>query len=178
MVAVLYVQERSTYHALDCDPWPASRDARQYAGPGPIVAHPPCGPWGRLSHMCVHQDRTLAPIAVGQVQRWGGVLEHPAHSKLFAHMGLPLPGWLPDDHGGITIEINQASWDHDALKPTWLYIVGRPADMPAFPPRVVRDPLAYVTRGRKLAGWGPMKRSRTPPQFAQWLIDLAGRCRV
>jgi len=36
-VAALYVEERSVYHTLpDVDCWPASRDARLYAGPWPV----------------------------------------------------------------------------------------------------------------------------------------------
>ena len=48
VIAALYVQERGCYVGLDgVDPWPESRDARSYAGPYPVVAHPPCERWGR-----------------------------------------------------------------------------------------------------------------------------------
>jgi hypothetical protein len=177
MIAALYVQEKSIYHTIpSCDPWPASRDARLYSGRGPIVAHPPCGPWGRLSHMCYKQDKTLAPIAVGQVRKWGGILEHPCHSKLWqAGLGMSLPGGLPDAYGGITVELNQLDWGHVAVKPTWIYVVGA-TSWPEFPPRIPGDPLALCSRGRKLAGMDSKKRSATPIDFAKWLLALALLC--
>jgi len=50
MIAALYVQEGGCYTGLDgVDPWPESRDARSYAGPYPVVAHPPCERWGAYS---------------------------------------------------------------------------------------------------------------------------------
>jgi hypothetical protein len=51
-VAALYIDPRGPYPKLlgtdMC--WDAKRDARTYEGPWPIVAHPACGPWGRLRH--------------------------------------------------------------------------------------------------------------------------------
>ena len=80
LVAALYVDPRGPYPKLlgpeMC--WDEQRDARTYAGPWPVVAHPPCGPWGRLRHMCTKQDGSLAMLAIAQVRRWGGVLEQPA----------------------------------------------------------------------------------------------------
>jgi hypothetical protein len=149
-VSVLYVDPTGPYPEIVTDWWGADRDARLYAGPRPIVAHPPCGPWGRLAHMCRHQDVTLAPIAVRQVQRWGGVLEHPADSRLWPHCGLPLPGGQGDlfsPRGDHTIEIEQWWWGHPMPKRTWLYVVGAarmpplPAELPARPRYVPAPPL-------------------------------------
>jgi len=42
MIAALYVQTGGSYYGLsDVDPWGEARDARLYAGPHPVVAHPP-----------------------------------------------------------------------------------------------------------------------------------------
>jgi hypothetical protein len=47
-VAALYVATGGCYYGLEgVDPWDAARDARLYAGPWPVVAHPPCERWGR-----------------------------------------------------------------------------------------------------------------------------------
>jgi len=48
MIAALYVQTNGCYFGLpDVDPWDEKRDARLYAGPWAVVAHPPCERWGR-----------------------------------------------------------------------------------------------------------------------------------
>lgn len=48
MIAALFVQRGGVYFGLpDVDPWDEQRDARLYAGPLPVVAHPPCQRWGR-----------------------------------------------------------------------------------------------------------------------------------
>jgi len=124
-VAALYIDPLGPYPKLpgvDC--WDESRDARKYNGPHPVVAHPPCGPYSRLRWFCKHQPADCAPRAVEQVQRWGGVLEHPASSTLWQRCRLPLPGGLPDEFGGWSVELDQVSYGHRARKRTWLYVVG------------------------------------------------------
>ncbi len=75
MIAALYVDPRGPYPSLEgVEAWDASRDARNYRGPHPVIAHPPCGPWGNMAHWCTRQDPTLAPLAVQQLLKWGGVL--------------------------------------------------------------------------------------------------------
>ena len=58
-VAALYVQTGGRYfNQSGIDPWDITRDARKYAGPHPVVAHPPCQLWGPPPHR-----RTLASAA-------------------------------------------------------------------------------------------------------------------
>ena len=46
MIAALFVANPGCYFGLpDVDPWDVTRDARLYAGPYPVVAHPPCQLW-------------------------------------------------------------------------------------------------------------------------------------
>ena len=68
------------------------------------------------------------PIAVEHVRKYGGVLEHPAGSKLWGACAMPPPGlWLnetrskyaddaceADAYGGYTIEVRQVEWGHVA----------------------------------------------------------------
>ena len=126
-VAALYIDPRGPYPRLlgksNC--WGLDRDATLYPGPHPVVAHPPCGPWGRIKHLYQGAEHELAPIAVEQVRTWGGVLEHPARSGLWKQCRLPLPYAGLDALGGFTVEVNQCDWGHVAPKKTWLYVSTR-----------------------------------------------------
>ena len=127
-------------------------------------------------------ERALAIMAVRHVQRFGGVLEHPAESTLWAHMGLPLPGRAPDQYGGWTAQIRQCDWGHKAEKLTWLYIVGvHPDALPELPPPsepigVIKPQRGVPRDGRKIVT--KAEREHTPPALARWLVDLAARCRA
>lgn len=102
-IAALYVDPRGPYPSIPgVDAWDEARDARGFTGPGPVIVHPPCGPWGLLAEFCYLQDVALAPLAVGQVREHAGVLEHPVGSRLWGACGLPAPGEKPDAFGGVT----------------------------------------------------------------------------
>lgn len=72
-VAVLWVERRSHYWKLwpGVELWGLGRDARTYAGPHPIIAHPPCGPWGKYKANCFDRKED-GILAVELVHRWGG----------------------------------------------------------------------------------------------------------
>jgi hypothetical protein len=95
MIAALFVRSGSHYFGRpDVDPWPESRDARLYAGPHPVVCHPPCARWGRLYAMHggkLGDDNGCFESALQSLRRWGGVLEHPADSFAWSRFGLPRP---------------------------------------------------------------------------------------
>jgi hypothetical protein len=182
-VAALYVDPRGPYPKIpgvDC--WDAERDARLYAGPWPVIAHPPCGPWGYLQHLYRGSEHDCAPTAVEQVRTFGGVLEHPAHSRLWPACSLPLPGEPADRYGGRTYEVCQCDWGHVARKRTWLYVV-RCAWPDALPPP--RKPTHWASGGRRpkdphrtpvpqgIKVCSAQQRRRTPPEFALWLVELA-----
>ena len=76
-VAALYVLADGPYaDMLGVDPWPLERDARVYAGPHPVVAHPPCKRWGNLWWSARHLGKGLGDddgcfeAAVNAVRRW------------------------------------------------------------------------------------------------------------
>ena len=181
-VAVLFARQDSIYKELpNCDVWDIERDARNWTGGCPIVAHPPCRAWGRLRTFAKPRpdEKDLARWAVAQIRRWGGVLEHPAGSTLWADQSLPYPGTTPDEHGGWTLAAPQKWWGHKAEKATWFYVVGCfPSDIPALP-LVLGDAL-YVVQTRKRSDHRPhitkAEREHTPEALARWLVELARRC--
>jgi hypothetical protein len=180
MIAALYVDvAKGPYAAMEgVDCWGIERDAKTYDGPWPVVAHPPCGPWGSLKGLCTKQDPSCGPRAVEQVRMLGGVLEHPAHSGLWRHCVLPRPGWLPMATG-FSLQVDQCRWGHKARKRTWLYIVGcTPVDLPPIPPW--REPTHTATSSKRGPGCLPQLWSTemhlTPPAFAEWLVAVARMC--
>lgn len=185
-VAALYIDKNGPYWTIpgvDC--YDVHRDATRYQGPHPVVAHPACGPWGKLRTFCRHQDPTHGPIGVDQVLRWGGVLEHPKGSLLWDLPGyeLPKPGEpakIIDGRTVWTIEVDQVRWGHEARKRTWLLLVDVNPDLVCdFPPD--REPTRTVQSRKHLHSHGTNRlpemsthrRKLTPPAFADWLVLLA-----
>jgi len=188
VVAALYVDPHGVYSGLDgVEVWDETKDARLYAGPWPVVAHPPCGRWCQLAS--VNEKRWGAKIgddggcfqaALKAVERWGGVLEHPAYSLAWSAFGLPRPGrggWTTSlTRPGMSIELSQSAYGHPARKRTWLYYVG---------PKVwaleQRDPRGELVVGAGIhsgeaAGRGRIEKaaaSATPEAFRDVLLELA-----
>jgi hypothetical protein len=122
-------------------------------------------------------------FAVCQVQRFGGVLEHPAASTLWRAAFLPRPGESADELGGYSVEVCQSWYGHKAEKRTWLYIVG--ACVPGIQLGLL-EPTHYVTNRHGIRrGHEAYKpelaradREHTPPAFAEFLVSLARGCCV
>ena len=86
MYIALFVREDSSYKArAGWDAYDVGRDALSYSDLFPVVCHPPCRAWGRLSHMA-HNVREgeaeLALWSIDKIRQNGGILEHPAGSRL------------------------------------------------------------------------------------------------
>jgi len=138
MIAALYVETGGAYFNVPgVDPWDASRDARNYNGPHPVVAHPPCERWGRYWYggpsVKVRRkkgdDGGCFRAALEAVRRFGGVLEHPEGSAAWSYYGLIAPnrsgGWeQAGDFTGWTCCVEQGHYGHAARKATWLYASG------------------------------------------------------
>lgn len=137
MIAALYVETDGAYFGLgDVDPWDEARDARLYAGPHPVVAHPPCQRWCRFAKGIAAQypqypvgdDGGGFAAALDAVRTYGGVIEHPAHSLAWPAFGLPVPqkagGWLTNIGGGWSAYVEQGRYGHPMRKATWLYAHG------------------------------------------------------
>jgi hypothetical protein len=137
VIAALYVETGGVYFDLpDVDPWDVTRDARKYAGPWPVVAHPPCSRWGRYwsggpsakVRRVLGDDGGCFAAALTSVRQWGGVLEHPEASHAWRVFGVIRPprwgGWVAAGDGGWTCCVEQGHYGHRARKATWLYAFG------------------------------------------------------
>jgi len=87
VVSALFVMSDGPYTGLrGVDWWDASRDARLYDGPFPVICHSPCERWGRYWHggpsarvrRVKGDDGGCFAAALQAVRRFGGVLEHPS----------------------------------------------------------------------------------------------------
>lgn len=195
MIAALFVETDGIYYGLpDVDPWDVARDARQYAGPHAIVAHPPCDRWcqmapvnqARYGHK-IGDDAGCFESALTSVRKWGGVLEHPALSLAWPAFGLPRPsygGWTRTFCGGWVAHVDQRNYGHRATKGTWLYAFG--VDPPSLKWRKGEKPEAWISTDRpraKLAAMGISQLSKreakaTPIEFRDVLISVARSARV
>ena len=191
MIAALFVETNGSYFGVpDVDPWDIQRDARLYAGPHPVVAHPPCQLWVNFAalnfkryggdHNRPGNDGGCFASALYSVRKYGGVLEHPAGSKAWSVYKLLRPeeaGWQSCDEGygagrEWTCEVWQSAYGHPARKRTWLLYVGD-----------TRPPELDWRRGAGThqVGWfdrikptlGKKAASRTPEAFRDVLISLA-----
>jgi hypothetical protein len=142
-IAALFVETDGVYFGLpNVDPWDRGRDARTYAGPWPVIAHPPCERWGRYwggapwqtERKKLGDDWGCFAAALAAVREFGGVIEHPEASHAWSHHGLNAPprggGWVFADFvGGWTCCVEQGNYGHRARKATWLYAHG--IDLPS-----------------------------------------------
>lgn len=204
MIAALYVKTGGAYYGMPwaVDPWDEARDARTYAGPWPVVAHPPCQRWGKFwAGQPLHIKRTGERKIKGDdnecfrcglhsVRTLGGVLEHPRDSYAWDYFGLNKPprtgGWVKaDDFGGWTCCVEQGRYGHYARKPTWLlaYKCWLPVlDWGESPARL--DPAVIARMGYKRAqrlgelgsrggGQNSAPRIGTPEPFRRLLLSIA-----
>jgi hypothetical protein len=177
MIAVLFARTDSKYKQLDgYDVYDIDRDARNYCKNYPVLAHPPCRAWGRLSHMANPREgeKQLAYFALAQVRLNGGILEHPAGSRLWEEAPLPLAGEFPDEFGGFTIEIDQYDFGHVAHKQTKLYVCGiKMNQLPPMPPKNTaatdRSICGNVAGTKRCTQY---QREYTPDNLIDWMTNI------
>ena len=188
-IAALYVDTRGIYVNLEgVEAWDEARDARTYAGPHPVVAHPPCARWCRLAGLVASRgglakrdDGGTFASALDAVRRYGGVLEHPAYSDAWRFYGLLTPptpgGWVTADwEGGWTCCVAQRNYGHRATKRTWLYANGS-----GLPPLIWGDGPESESRVSEANGktrrgtkrMSPRERLATPLAFRNLLLAIA-----
>lgn len=186
-VAILYCRADSIYRMIEgCDIWDAQRDARNFHGGMPVVAHPPCRAWSALAHLAKPRpdEKDLARHAVKVVRDCGGVLEHPISSRLWKDQGLPEPGER-DAWNGYTLILPQWWFGHRAEKPTRFYIVGCPVKKLPEIQLVLGDAPCVVTTSKRKCQtppeeWrerlGTKEKESTPYRMAVWLVTVARLC--
>ena len=188
--AALFVMRDSiykTFPGLDC--YDEDRDAFTYTGSLPVIAHPPCQLWGAMAavnysrwggeHNRPGNDGGKFAFALKQVRRWGGVLEHPAKTRAWAAHGLTRPeatGWQRCLDGWVC-EVWQSAYGHRANKATWLYLVGDPIPARWERPKGSHQVGFHDQRGKSRNKPTLSKReaNATPPEFAQWVVDLVAQ---
>jgi hypothetical protein len=176
-------------------------DARRYAGPHPVVAHPPCTRWCQLAGLVEArygyrkgEDGGCFQAALEAVRRWGGVLEHPAHTLAWPAYGLPKPpqkGWARTECGGWVCSVEQGQYGHEARKGTWLYAVA--PSVPELRWGRSSEPRAVIGWAGNRPGWGngtpssknvigetkvhrrisKREASATPEEFRDVLLSIA-----
>jgi hypothetical protein len=178
VIAALFVKRGGPYCGLDgVDPWDEARDARLYAGPHPVVAHPPCSRWCRLAGLVEArwghkkgEDDGAFESALASVRRWGGVLEHPAWSAAFVAHGIGRPdargGWQRTLCGGWVCHVEQGNYGHPARKATWLYAHGMDDQ-----PTLVWGASSASGKVELMPSSG--SRSKTPEAFRDILLSIA-----
>jgi hypothetical protein len=203
VIAALYVLKGGPYYGLpDVDPWDEERDARLYAGPWPVVAHPPCARWGRYwfggpsvkVRKTRGDDGGCFEAALRAVQAHGGVLEHPEASSAWRAFNLAPPprrgGWVPAGlfAPGWTCCVEQGHYGHRARKATWLYLVGPRPEPLTWGPCEGKDRLddgyhsaeerrrAVRTGARQRLS--ERQRMETPIAFRDALLALARQARA
>lgn len=185
MIAALFVEAGGCYFGLpDVDPWDESRDARLYAGPHPVVAHPPCQRWSQLAKVVEARwghkrgdDGGCFASALASVRKWGGVLEHPALSEAWRAFDLLTPphsgAWVNADFlGGWTCNVSQGRYGHLAPKATWLFAAG--VDTPSLNWGSIHTGVVVRRwRGAKSKEMPKHLRSTTPLPFRDLLLGIA-----
>lgn len=175
-IAALFVSRRSIYrHLPGVEVFDRTRNAANFAGSKPVVAHPPCRLWCKLRHQAgantpaaaKEAEKDLGKWAVEQVMKWGGVLEQPAGSLLWEACQLPRCGDYSDPFC-FTIYVEQAWFGFPTPKATWLLVCGVPKSLVEVP--------SYQLRDRSLTSFNDLntfERSRTMEPFARYLCQLA-----
>lgn len=172
IVSVLCAARNSVYKGMqDVDVFDIQRDARSFCGETSVVCHPPCRSW---SAYCSHQakpmpgEKDLGPWCVEQVKRCGGVLEHPAHSRLWDHCGLPRVG-DPERDGMFSMWLEQSWFGDTRTKNTWLFLVGVDREKLTIPFRL-HNPNGDRRRWQCMS---KNQRAATSFEMAEWLVSAA-----
>ena len=187
-IAALFVLPDGPYSRIpNVECWDKERDALNYAGPYPVVAHPPCNRWGLFwagnplqeRKRDLGDDEGCFDSALAGVRRFGGVLEHPFTSYAFNEFGLRKPKaltgvWEPaGDWQGFVCYLEQGSYGNETRKPTILY-ANEGCDLSIITPTSIKG-ANRLASGKRDAWEKTNKTSRmaTPETLRNLLVELA-----
>ena len=201
MIAALFVESDGCYSGLPgVELWDRERDARNYAGPHAVVAHPPCERWGRMwfgsplrpdkTKYRLGDDNGCFEAALCAVRTYGGVLEHPEASRAWDDFELMHPprsgAWVSADfEGGWTCYVEQGHYGHMGRKGTWLY--AHSVELPSLrwgysgqrldPVLLAKRGYQYAKRCGMTGAIGSKRKKKlrgaTPPAFRDLLLSIA-----
>lgn len=154
IITVLCTLEDSIYKTLPhLDIYDKNRDAYNYTGQNPIIAHPPCQQWSRLKSFAKEdkKEKDLAMFCLEQINKNGGILEHPSGSSFFKYAGIKP-----------TISVNQSWFGFPAEKKTYLYFKDC---------EPLATPLCFDAITKTVPQLSQKMRSYTTLEFANYLVS-------
>jgi len=167
MVSILCIEEKSNYRLIPgLDLWDKDRNAYNFSGGQPVITHAPCAQWSRMKAFARSNkaEKELAYFCFEQVQKNGGIFEHPSGSSFFRVINA--------DRKKIR-SVNQCWWGFPAQKKTLLYF--NQVEPLSFP--VNFNAVEYMIstpknkHGRNLPEMKKAERSLMPLSFCQWLVS-------
>lgn len=160
-VAALCVLKNSVYKQIDdVECYDKDRDAYNFQGGMPVIAHPPCAQWSRMRSFAKDdpKEKELARLCYLWIKKEGGVLEHPQGSLLWKSIDLT---------GGRLYSVDQNWFGFPARKRTYLWFYGcKPAQI------VLRT--VMIEKPVNKMQYRSGERSRTTLPMAEWLVDSVG----
>lgn len=155
-ITVLCAMDNSNYYQIpNLDIYNKQRNAYTYTGNNFIIAHPPCQQWSRLKFFALEnkQEKDLAPFCLEQVNKNGGILEHPHGTTFFKEMGIPKR----------KLYLTWQSWfGFPCKKPTLLYI----KDVELLP-----VPLNFDAIQKTVDQLHSRQRSHQTLEFCEYLVN-------
>lgn len=172
MPVILYTKSKSEYLHLGVECYGKEKNALTYQGNDVVICHPPCAHWGSMSHFASIEpaEKYLALHALWLVESLGGILEHPAQSKLWK-----LVKSNRENYKGSILSVNMSWFGFPTQKRTYLYIKGASLkEIPAHPITFDRVTTFIRTNGKKNTKHLPKsQRDTTPLSMCEWLIKIA-----
>lgn len=156
MISVLCVHKRSNYKLIEnLDLWDEERNAYNFTGTNPVIAHPPCAQWSRMKAFAYPdlKEKMLAAHCYDLVMENGGIFEHPAGSSLWKYVGA---------NRKQIISIDQHWFGFPARKTTYLLFSKC---------EPLSYPLSFSTVQRKVCSMHSQDRAIMPFAFCFWLVD-------